>query len=178
MELQLRPYVGRRANAADVDDLLQEIYMRMLKGLPALREEERFGPWVYRIAQNVLVDHHRRLRPVLPAPNDTPAELPDEDPALGLAQSLVPFVGLLPQPYREVIQLTELEGMSQKAVAEMLGLSVSGVKSRVQRGRAELRRMLEACCEIAVDSRGHVIDYRPKGLEQIPPDCCADKGCG
>lgn len=178
MELQLRPYVGRRANAADVDDLLQEIYVRMLKGLPALREEERFGPWVYRIAQNVLVDHHRRLRPVLPAPDDTPAELPEEDPALGLAQSLVPFVGLLPQPYREVIQLTELEGMSQKVVAEMLGLSVSGVKSRVQRGRAELRRMLEACCEIAVDSRGHVIDYRPKSLEQIPPDCCADKGCG
>src|SRR4051812_45065576 len=56
----LRPYVARRVvSSADVDDILQEIFVRMHRGLPALRDEERFGSWVYSIAHRVILDAGR-----------------------------------------------------------------------------------------------------------------------
>lgn len=101
------------------------------------------------------------------------------DPTLEaeLAECVALFAARLRSPYREAITLTELEGMTQKDAAEMLGLSISGMKSRVQRGREQIRRMFEECCEISVDARGHVVDCTPRALEQIPEDCRAAAEC-
>ena len=82
------------------------------------------------------------------------------------------FVAALPSPYREAITLTELQGMTQKDAAEMLGISLSGMKSRVQRGRQQISEMLQACCEIALDARGHVVSFdrrvrRPRSGELL-----------
>jgi len=68
-------------------------------------------------------------------------------------------VARLPSPYREAVTLVELEGITVREAAEMVGVSVSGMKSRVQRGRAQLRQLFDECCEIALDARGKVIDY-------------------
>ena len=62
--------------------------------------------------------------------------------------------------------LTEFEGLTQVEMAEELGLSVSGAKSRVQRARAMLRDDLLECCHFEFDRLGHVIDYEPR------PRCC------
>ena len=60
IEARLRPYVARRsASASDVDDILQEIFLRMQRGVSGLRDGERFGGWIYRIAQHVIVDRAR-----------------------------------------------------------------------------------------------------------------------
>jgi RNA polymerase sigma-70 factor (ECF subfamily) len=80
-------------------------------------------------------------------------------------------VARLPSPYREAVTLTELEGLTQKDAAEMLGVSVSGMKSRVQRGRERIRRMFEECCEMSVDCRGHVTGCTPRHLDEVPADC-------
>ncbi|MBK8239755.1 MAG: TauD/TfdA family dioxygenase [Deltaproteobacteria bacterium] len=72
------------------------------------------------------------------------------------------------RPYREALTLTELEGLTQREAAEMLGISLSGMKSRVQRGRAQLRRALEVCCDIDVDVRGRVIGYTPRPDGTLP----------
>lgn len=79
--------------------------------------------------------------------------------ATALAGCVSLFVAALPSPYREAVTFVELEGRTAKEAAEMVGISVSGMKSRVQRGRAQLRELFELCCEIAVDSRGKPIDY-------------------
>jgi RNA polymerase sigma-70 factor (ECF subfamily) len=71
-------------------------------------------------------------------------------------------VARLPSPYREAVTLVELEGLTVREAAEMAGVSVSGMKSRVQRGRAQLRQLFDECCEIALDARGKVIDYAPR----------------
>ncbi|MFO0634577.1 MAG: TauD/TfdA family dioxygenase [Nannocystaceae bacterium] len=75
---------------------------------------------------------------------------------------------MLPSPYREALTLTELEGLTQREAAQMLGVSLSGMKSRVQRGRVQLRRALEGCCDIAVDARGRVIAYTPRSDGRLP----------
>ena len=68
----------------------------------------------------------------------------------------------LPEPYREALVLTELDGLTQADAATRLGLSTSGMKSRVQRGRGQLRDLLLGCCEIELDRRNRVTDYVPR----------------
>jgi RNA polymerase sigma-70 factor (ECF subfamily) len=83
-----------------------------------------------------------------------------------LAATVAPFVSMLPSPYREALTLTELEGLTQREAAAMLDVSLPCMKSRVQRGREELRTLLELCCEIGVDARGRVIACEPRETEQ------------
>jgi RNA polymerase sigma-70 factor (ECF subfamily) len=178
IEARLRPYVARRVpSPAEVDDIVQEILVKIHKGLSTLHEDERFGGWVYRIAERAIADAARaRARaPVTPVaePGDIPAGLEAhvdeaaEDLQLELGECVALFVARLPSPYREAITLPELQGLTQKDAAEMLGVSVSGMKSRVQRGRERIRAMFEACCEISVDCRGRVIECEPRNLTRF-----------
>ena len=164
LEAHLRPFVKRRVPDCDVDDVLQDIFLRVQRGLMQLRDEERFGPWVYQVARSAVADRGRaRARSPLTissapeVPSVAPGAELDDGPARMLAGAVAPFVALLPSPYRAAIIMTELQGMPHTAAAALLGVSVTAMKSRVRRGRAQLRAMLEACCEIALDARGHVI---------------------
>lgn len=179
LEAELRPFVARRVRAqTDVDDILQDVFLRMQRGLAGLRDDERFGPWVYRIARNAIADHQRvaaRHRVASGEPPEEAAPEADDDRAIEreLAGYVAAFVALLPSPYREALTLTELEGLTQREAAEMLGITLSGMKSRVQRGRAQLREALEACCEIALDARGKVVGCERRSDGSPPDGCCA-----
>ena len=93
--------------------------------------------------------------------SDAVDEAADSDPRTELAGCLAPLVAGLPGGYREAMVLTEFDGLTQVAAAQRLGLSVSGMKSRVQRGRAMLRQQLTDCCQIEQDRRGAIIGFRP-----------------
>ncbi len=182
IEARLRPFVARRvATPADIDDVLQEVFVRMHRGMGELRETERFGGWVYRIAANAIADHGRKnARHPLAASDsvdrrETAVESASDADELefALGECVALFVARLPSPYREAITLTELQGLTQNAAAEMLGLSISGMKSRVQRGRDKIRAMFEECCEISLDCRGRVVQCDPRPLAQVPEDCRA-----
>ena len=178
LEQHLRPYLARRvASAADVDDLLQEVFVRLHQGLAGLGDEERFGGWVYRIARNAVADRARK-NARYPSqewrdevgPRDASADEVDELQS-DLGQCVALFVSRLPSPYREAVTLTELEGLTQRQAADMLGISHSGLKSRVQRGREKIRQMFDECCNLSVDARGRVLECTPRALAEIPPDC-------
>jgi len=178
LEQHLRPYLARRvASRADIDDVLQDIFVRMQQGLGALRDEERFGGWVYRIANSVIVDkaRQRSRAPRIDGEHSVDvsaaADGTDDQLQSDLGACVALFVGRLPSPYREAITLTELESLTQKEAAEMLGISLSGLKSRVSRGREKIRQMFEECCEVSVDCRGRVIECEPRDLAQVPADC-------
>ena len=172
---RLRPFLARRVPAVELDDVLQDVFVRIQRGLPALRDEERFTPWLFQVARSAIADNHRaRARHAAPPAaedHDDPAEsLPapdvreadDRDASRTLSTCISVFVARLPSPYREAVTLVELEGLTAREAAEMAGVSVSGMKSRVQRGRAQLRQLLEECCEIALDARGKVTDFTPR----------------
>jgi RNA polymerase sigma-70 factor, ECF subfamily len=177
LERHLRPYLARRvASAADVDDLLQDIFVRMHQSLGSLRDEERFGGWVYRIASSAIVDkaRQRARTPRLEPAGELEAgerAYDDEELQSDLGECVALFVGRLPSPYREAVTLTELEGLAQKDAAAMLGISLSAMKSRVQRGREKIRYMFEECCQISVDCRGRVIECEPRSPGEVPLDC-------
>jgi RNA polymerase sigma-70 factor (ECF subfamily) len=156
---RLGTFIGRRLPPEDADDVRQEVLLKIFKGAPHLHDEARFGPWVYTVARNAVIDRLRSRNPRMTGLEAIP-EPPDasEQDAQPLLDCVAPFVARLPTPYREAITLTELRGLKQSDAAEIAGVSLSGMKSRVQRGRRLLRTMLEECCHLTVDGRGRVID--------------------
>jgi predicted DNA-binding protein (UPF0251 family) len=94
-----------------------------------------------------------RWRRELPAEEDAAAAKAAE---AELAPCLTAMIGRLREPYQTAISLTSLQGLTQAEAATRLGVSISGMKSRVQRGREQLRVMLVRCCAIDVDVRGGV----------------------
>lgn len=169
----LRRYVSRRVpEPSDADDVLQEVFLRVHTHLGALEDESRLAPWLYRIARSAVIDRHRRRDRAQPLPEGF--ELPGEDPVDGeepdaaraIAGSLRPMIDRLPELYREALILSELEGLTQREVAARLGLSLTGAKSRVQRGRKLLKRALLECCHFDFDQRGRILQAVPRAA------CC------
>lgn len=172
MSGRLRAFLARRVrDPEDADDLLQEVFLRLHRSSGTLVEADRLHAWLFQITRNVLVDHYRagaaRRRHLGGTVNgeETEPVAVEEDPARDeaeLAACLAPMLDRLPEPYREAVRLTGLDGVPQVAAAERLGLSVSGMKSRVQRGRRLLRDLLLRCCEVDFDRRGGVASFRSR----------------
>ena len=171
---RLRSFLqGRVADPQVAEDLLQETFLRIHTGLDALVDDQRLEAWVFRIARNLLIDR-QRARGSTPEDEldvEVPSTLEAQENLNELVGGWLPeMIGQLPEPYGEAVRLYELEGLSQQAIAKRLGLSLSGAKSRIQRGRDKLKQALLDCCTLERDRRGNVIDYRPNRPE--PCDDC------
>lgn len=150
----------RISNPGQAEDLTQEIWLKVHERLPSLRDNGKMESWLYRIARNTLIDHARRSRPSEELPENLATDSPEPD-LPDLRPAILRFLDQLPAEDREALRLTEYEGLTQKQLAEHLGVSLSGAKSRVQRARARLGRLLDQCCRFEFDRRGRVIEAIP-----------------
>jgi RNA polymerase sigma-70 factor (ECF subfamily) len=152
------------ADDADAEDILQDVFVKVQRGLGSLRSADKTEAWVYQIARNAITDHYRTRRPT----EDLPRDLPQPEDATGeegraaLLAAFRRMIDALPEPYREAVRLVELDGLTQRELAARLGISHSGAKSRVQRGRTLLKDMLLECCRIELDRRGGIVDCQPR----------------
>lgn len=184
-EASLRTFVrGRIADPHRVDDVVSEVFLRVQRSLHTLEDDERVASWLFTIARNAVIDEYRRAgrrrEDLVAEPVDDPtaavASDGDETSALSeLASCIRPLLRSLPDHQRRAVDLADLQGVSQTEAAAREGISVSGMKSRVQRGRRELRALLDECCAFTLDARGLPLEYTPA------PDCgCAPEnadGC-
>jgi len=186
----LRAFIGRRVrNQADVDDLVQRVLLQIVRSIDTFRESERLHAWTYQIARNVIADYYRSpvtRREVTTGDAEQtadalPATAPAEDDRQALRElsaCLAPMLQQLAPVYREAVVLTELEGVAQADAATRAGVSVSGMKSRVQRGRRQLKAVLEACCRIDLDRRGAIVAYERRvadSCDSCGPTCVSQK---
>jgi RNA polymerase sigma-70 factor (ECF subfamily) len=168
---KLRQFIRNRiADGAAADDILQDVFLRIHDRIETLRDREKIESWVFQIARNAIIDHYRSRKPDHEEPPEAIA-VEEDDQAMHkkLASGLGAMIDQLPEQYREALRLTELQGLTQKELAERLGISLSGAKSRVQRARALLRDLLMQCCHFEFDRYGMVIDYHP-----ISCRCCQE----
>lgn len=174
---ELRAFLRSRvSNDADADDLAQEVFLRVVENRSSLRDAERIQSWVYQIARNSLVDFYRRRDKLAAQPVDDALEVIEPEPTsnqnLVIGRWLMLVVEQLPETLRDAVRMYEIEGMSQIEIAERLGLSLSGAKSRVQRGRQQLEELLQQCCALDRDRRGNIIECKPNRADScIKPAC-------
>jgi RNA polymerase sigma-70 factor, ECF subfamily len=182
----LEGFVRRRvADPHAAEDIVAEVLARIHQHLGTVEDQERVTAWVFRIARNAITDHYRRTgrrREALDADVDQPdpdgadAWLDDQDVALAdLASCIRPLVEALPPDYRRALELTDLEGRTQAEAAALENVSVSGMKSRVQRGRRLFLALVRDCCEVTTDSRGELVDFQLRsdgcGCSPNGPSC-------
>jgi RNA polymerase sigma-70 factor (ECF subfamily) len=187
LHANLRAFVGRRVrNQADVDDLVQRVLLQIVTGLRSLRDVDRLHPWVYRVARNVIVDYYRspvvrRERPSgdtvdLASTNESAESTrPEDDERAAFrerAACLLPMMRQLSPTYQDALRVADLEGLTQAEAARRAGVSVSGMKSRVQRARRQLRTIVEECCRVDLDRRGSITAFASRRSER-----CACRDC-
>lgn len=168
---RLRGYIAKRVRESDaVDDILQEVFLKVNASLHSVKSHGSISAWLYRIAANTIADHYRAQKPWEELPDEVAAPEPERDYIAELATCLQPLIADLPETYRTALVLSEIEGLPQREVSEQLNISLSGAKSRVQRGREKLRQRLLDCCDMET-GQGGIVGYEPR-------DRKCDASCG
>ena len=153
-----RQLLGDQSDAADAT---QEVYLRVVRSVLGFRGEAAFGTWLHRVTVNVCMTHLRRRGDVRArgqsagetafAAPDSVDDLPDTeaDPAVraeraDLAARTARALATLPEDAREVVVLRDVQGLSTREAAELLGITENLVKVRLHRAHARLRELVEA----------------------------------
>ncbi len=167
-------YLRRLVGEAEAEDVAQETFVKASKALDGFRGDSSLSTWLYRIATNAAMDHLRK-----PASRRTPpipGGLPDDDSSVGddrapgdsvpvldtllirkdMNECIRGIVDGLPENYRTVLVLSDLEGMMNAEIAEVVGISLDTVKIRLHRARVRLRKELEAKCNFYRDERNEL----------------------
>jgi RNA polymerase sigma-70 factor (ECF subfamily) len=162
----LRAFVGRRVRDRHAaEDVAQDVLAKAHAGPASGMDAPQARAWAVAVARNAVADHYRARRNGQMAPLDWEPAAGEASPPPGAAPAasgcLPHLVRRLSRRYRDAVEMSDLHGLPQRAVAERLGLSLPGAKSRVQRARAQLRDMLLDCCDIELDGRGGVLSMEP-----------------
>lgn len=160
--LELVGFVGRRVESPEVaEDIVQDVLERFLRRESDTQVDD-VNAWLYRSARNAIIDHYRARRPSEPLPievEQVDIEAIPNAATRELAECLRPMVGQLPDIYRDAVIMVDLDGQTHQAAADSLTISVSGMKSRVQRGRAKLAELVNQCCAVSTNSVGEITEY-------------------
>jgi RNA polymerase sigma-70 factor (ECF subfamily) len=158
----LKKFIGARvSNNSEVDDILQKIFIKIYSHHSNLKDDRKLHSWIYQIAKNNIIDYYRtkkRIEEIKDVPMTS--EFNEMNFTHEAAQCIRSSIKKLPDKYREALEFAELQNLSQKELSKKLGISYSGAKSRVQRGREKLKTLLVGCCHIESDSYGNIVDFQ------------------
>ena len=157
-------YLARIAGPSEAEDIAQEVFEKVNKGLGSFHGKSKLSTWIYRIATNTAIDRSRsatykHAKEHIAIEDNACRELQDipEDHKIHSTDQLViqkemrecinEYIDKLPTAYKTVIVLSELEGLSNKELAEILDISLENVKIRLHRARNKLREVLSEACE-------------------------------
>ena len=135
----VRGVLMSRVPRADVDDLLQDVFLHAMERLSTLREPAAFGGWLATIARHRATDHLRRC----PATSELPDDLSTTDPDRAEALEVLAIIRTLPDAYRETLVLRLVEGLTGPEIAACTGLTPASVRVNLHRGMKQLRERLE-----------------------------------
>lgn len=130
-----------RVPRAQVDDLMQDVFMTAWRQLDRLRDQNAFGGWLAMIARNRAIDYHRQAVPTVELSDETYGRHADAAAVLDAERALAAIRGL-PDAYRETLVLRLVEGMTGPEIAERTGLTPASVRVNLHRGMTLLREKL------------------------------------
>jgi RNA polymerase sigma-70 factor (ECF subfamily) len=148
-------YMVRMAGENEAEDLTQEVFVKIGLALETFRDESSLSTWIYRIATNAALDKLRRSanqhadEKLLPVERITESK---EDENIWTGES-ADSINKLPEAYQSVIVLSELEDLSDREIADILGLTLQAMKIRLHRARVMLKKELTAACIFYRDDR-------------------------
>lgn len=150
----------------DAEDILQDVFLKLYKNINGIKDESKVKTYIYQTARNSIIDYYRKRKEVVMEPEALPeqilAEEENENLNTKIAGCLESMLLTLPEKYQKPIRLHDIMGNTHKDISAELNISISGSKTRVQRGRQHLKELLLDCCDFKFDSMGNIIDYTKK----------------
>jgi RNA polymerase sigma-70 factor, ECF subfamily len=166
---ELKAFIyNKTRNSADTDDILQEVFIKIIRNIDKVNQAENLRQYLYGIVRNAINDYFRNQKQVMDQSEIEEKITEEEAQSLNntIAECCIkPFINKLPDNYRDALLITEFQDVSQKELAEKLNISYSGAKSRVQRGKEKLKELLVQCCSYKSDSYGNIIDSENCGCK-------------
>jgi RNA polymerase sigma-70 factor (ECF subfamily) len=154
---ELKYFVYRKVkDMAAAEDIVQDVFLKVHSNLGQLKDTEKITHWIYQITRNAIIDHFRnRSKSIV----FTELDWENEKQVLNdcVATCLMELLNTLPDKYKQALELTEIDNLSQIDLAKRLNISYSGAKSRVQRARQMLKEKMDERYLIKMDSYGNVI---------------------
>jgi RNA polymerase sigma-70 factor (ECF subfamily) len=185
---KLLRYLARMVGEAEAEDLAQEVFVKIDRALKTFRGESKVSTWVYQIATNAALDklrspyfreQHEKILPIeVIEGNPEDKDLLLDEETASTDQKVIlqemngcirEIINTLPEDYRSAIILSELEGLKNQEIAEVLGVTWQTVKIRLHRGRALLKKELSTACVFYRDDRNEfVCDRKNNDIQMIP----------
>lgn len=151
----IRAFVAKRvSNSTDVDDIMQDVFLKVHLNLSSIKKEGRLQSWLFSITRNVIHDFYRKQSKRGEQELNFDIAMDDEDAFDQLKDCLRPFIDKLPAKYKRPLYLSDVKGIKQKDVARLMKLSESATKSRVQRAREMVKSNFIDCCKFEVGEDG------------------------
>jgi RNA polymerase sigma-70 factor (ECF subfamily) len=163
--------LSRVSEKDEIDDLLQTILIKTYRNLDAVKSERSLKPWLFQIANRAIIDFYRSRKNTTEL---TEADLWYEDTKGSsvfndFSSCIESFVDALPPDSADLLKAIDIQGQSQKEYAQANGIAYTTLKSRVTKGRNQLKKIFEDCCHLELDQFGNVVDYESKSANV---DCC------
>ena len=157
-------YISRIIGSNDAEDIAQDVFDKVNRGLEGFQGKSKLSTWIYRIATNTAIDRSRSAaykhatEHIAIADSAGPDVLPDiedhQSPPTDqmmirkeMRECINEYIDKLPPDYKTIIVLSELEGLPNKEIAEVLEISLDNVKVRLHRARARLKAVLNEACD-------------------------------
>lgn len=145
------------------EDILQDVFLKIQLNIHTLTDCSKLTAWVYQITRNTIADHYRKTtNSAVQIDGFDLAEQDSEEPLYqSLSNCINQKINQLSDKYKQAILLTYVNAYSQIELAEKLNISYSGAKTRVQRGREQLKDLILDCPNVETDSKGNPVAYEP-----------------
>jgi RNA polymerase sigma-70 factor, ECF subfamily len=171
----LKAFIAKRiSNQANAEDMVHDVFVKIHDRIDTLQEPDKLTPWIYQIARNSIIDSYRKNHQLVNS--DDLLEIEQHESIDGpddLSRMVQSMVEKLPSQDKEALLMSDFQGMKQAEIAQRLGISLSGAKSRVQRARKKLKELLLECCHFEFDRYGTVFAYHPRKCTK----CCETDTC-
>ena len=181
---EVRRFLRRRLPTdTDAEDVLQEVFLRITENVDQLQHAEKVRGWVYGIARRAVADFYRRRErqpEVSHSLDESSTDVKrssesfayddDHDVHEEVLSWLRPMIDELPEKYARPLRWADVDGLKQQEIADRLGLSLPGAKSRIQRARKKLGEVLAACCAVEFGPDQRVSAFRR--LQKTEASCC------
>ena len=159
---ELKAFIIKRTGETDIaDDMLQEVFVKYLLSASTVNDPAKIKPWLYQVTRNLIADPYREMKQKrLACPcviqNEKGAGNSNDD---FLTHCMIPVLEELPEKYKKALKDAVLNKGSQIQLAQQTGISYSGAKSRVQRGKSLLKTLVSQKCHPATDLYGNIIGF-------------------
>lgn len=152
-----------------VDDILQDVSIKLHHNLIRKTEIKNYKNWLFQVARHTVSDYYRKEKKQNKLIINHPNTITESNTCVCDLSGFI-IQNYLPKKYSIPLYLSDIEKKQQQEIAEILGLSLTATKSRIQRGRKKLKELVKECVDISYNNKGQISDFELKKNCELPQE--------